>query len=39
VTWKDFLLKMSSEGREWAKLILPVVLAWHCPQPPWISKK
>lgn len=30
---KDFALKLLQEGREYIKLLLPIVLAWHIPSP------
>lgn len=33
---------ISHDLREWAKILLPVVVAWlhgwHTPQPPWMNK-
>jgi hypothetical protein len=39
MTVQAFLLALSKEGREWAQLILPVIAAWHLPQPNWYKDK
>lgn len=35
----QFVLKFSVEMREWVKLLIPVILAIHLPQPTYMKKK
>jgi len=33
MTSQEFIIKLLEEGREWAKLLLPALLALHIPAP------
>ncbi len=42
MTWREWSLKASAEGRAWVKLLAPIAAAvagWHLPQPKWAKKK
>jgi hypothetical protein len=36
---REFILKLLIECREYLKLILPAIIAWHMPPPNWRRKK
>jgi hypothetical protein len=35
---KEFVLKLSAEGREWFQLLAPILAAWHLPPPKYMTK-
>ncbi len=37
--WKQFTLRFMHEGKDWIKLILPALLAWHAPQPRYMKRR
>lgn len=39
MTWSDFILKLSVEGREWLKIVIPALIALHMKQPTYMRKK
>lgn len=42
MSWQDFALKASAEGRAWAMLFIPILTAFatglHLPQPGYMKK-
>jgi hypothetical protein len=38
MSFQEFVLKLSAEGREWFSLLAPIIAAWHLPAPKYMAK-